>query len=142
MRKVLIPFDGSDSSMRALNYLVDFAKEYGPPMVYVLNVQEPPMVYGDYVTPMMVDTLAKASNKAGQEVVARAAAVLTDAGIAHETFVEEGQIADATAMYVDKLACDSIIMGTRGLGAFSNLILGSTAQKVLHAVKVPITLVK
>lgn len=142
MRRVLIPFDGSESSMRALNYLVDFAKHYGKPEVHVLNVQEAPMVYGDYVTPMMVDTLAKASLKAGADVVARASAVLDEAGIAHQVHVEEGAIADTVAAYVEKLGCDAVVMGTRGMGAFGSLLLGSTAQKVLHAVHVPVTLVR
>ena len=32
-------------------------------------------------------------------------------------------------------------MGTRGLGSISGLLLGSVATKVLHLVKVPVTLV-
>ena len=33
-------------------------------------------------------------------------------------------------------------MGTRGMGAMGNLILGSVATKVIHLVDVPVTLVK
>jgi nucleotide-binding universal stress UspA family protein len=37
---------------------------------------------------------------------------------------------------------DAIVMGTRGLGVVGGLVLGSIASKVVHLVKVPVTLVK
>ena len=49
MRKVLIPFDGSAASRRALQYAIDFAKDYGRLEIHLLNVQEEPVVYGDYL---------------------------------------------------------------------------------------------
>jgi nucleotide-binding universal stress UspA family protein len=33
-------------------------------------------------------------------------------------------------------------MGTRGMGAIGNLVLGSVATKVIHLTEVPVTLVK
>jgi nucleotide-binding universal stress UspA family protein len=33
-------------------------------------------------------------------------------------------------------------MGTRGLGRIEGLLLGSVAAKVLHLVRIPVTLVK
>jgi nucleotide-binding universal stress UspA family protein len=38
--------------------------------------------------------------------------------------------------------CDAIVMGTRGMGAVSGLVLGSVATKVIHLADVPVTLVK
>ena len=35
-----------------------------------------------------------------------------------------------------------ICMGTRGLSATANLVMGSVATKVLHGAKVPVLLVK
>jgi nucleotide-binding universal stress UspA family protein len=33
-------------------------------------------------------------------------------------------------------------MGTRGMGAVPNLLLGSVASKVVHLVDIPVTLIK
>ena len=33
-------------------------------------------------------------------------------------------------------------MGTRGMGLFKNLVLGSTSNKVVHLAEIPVTLVK
>lgn len=38
--------------------------------------------------------------------------------------------------------CDAIIMGSRGLGPVASMIIGSVATKVIHLVKVPVTLIK
>ncbi|MFN0302201.1 MAG: universal stress protein, partial [Burkholderiales bacterium] len=35
-----------------------------------------------------------------------------------------------------------VVMGTRGLGSVSGLVLGSVATKIIHLVDVPVTLVK
>jgi nucleotide-binding universal stress UspA family protein len=37
---------------------------------------------------------------------------------------------------------ESIVMGTRGLGAMAGLVLGSVAMKVVQLARIPVTLVK
>ena len=51
-------------------------------------------------------------------------------------------MAETIAAYSNNCGCDQIIMGTRGMGSLEGLLLGSISTKVLHMVKVPVTLVK
>ena len=46
------------------------------------------------------------------------------------------------AKRAEELGCDEIIMGTRGMGAIGNLVMGSVATKVVHLAGIPVTLVK
>ena len=47
MHKLLVPVDGSDNAMRALEYAIRLAKACGPTEPVILYVHEPPIVYGE-----------------------------------------------------------------------------------------------
>ena len=36
--------------------------------------------------------------------------------------------------------CSQIVMGTRGMSAIANLVIGSTANQIVHLAEVPVTL--
>ena len=44
--------------------------------------------------------------------------------------------------HADQLGCDGIVMGSHGMGGVLGVLLGSTAQRVVHLANVPVTLVK
>ena len=47
MHKLLVPVDGSDNAMRALEYTIRLAKAHGPIELVILYAHEPPIVYGE-----------------------------------------------------------------------------------------------
>ena len=58
MRRLLVAYDGSDNAKRALQYVVDLARDTGIALqVHVVNVQHEPIIYGEYVTSAMIDEL-------------------------------------------------------------------------------------
>ncbi|MFN7784250.1 MAG: universal stress protein [Lysobacterales bacterium] len=142
MRSVLIPFDGSDGAKRALQYAIDFVREYGRLSVHLLNVQDEPVVYGDYLTASLLDSLRKAALRAADEVLASGQEMLAAAGIECHSHTALGGVAEQVARAVAVQGCDTVIMGTRGMGAVSNLLMGSVATRVVHLSQVPVLLVK
>jgi nucleotide-binding universal stress UspA family protein len=56
--------------------------------------------------------------------------------------VEIGSPAETIAKVAREQGCDGIVMGTRGLGAVSSVLLGSVSSRVLHLSDLPVTLVK
>lgn len=142
MRSVLIPFDGSDGAKRALQYAIDFVREYGRLSIHLLNVQDEPVVYGDYLTASLLDSLRKAALRAADKVLAGGLDMLAAAGIEGHRHSALGGVAEQVARAVETQGCDTVIMGTRGMGAVSNLLMGSVATRVVHLSKVPVLLVK
>lgn len=65
-----------------------------------------------------------------------------EAGVDFTTEVRIGEVAREIAKAADEKGCDAIVMGTRGMGAIGNLVMGSVATKVIHLTKLPVTLVK
>lgn len=140
MRKVLLPVDGSDSALQAALYLVEFVRQHGPVEVHVVNVQPQPIEWQtrgmekDAIT----DHLAADARLAMKPILH----VLTGEAIPCQTHVKLGDPAETAAALAEELGCDHIVMGTRGLGAISGIMLGSVTRKVLHLAKVPVLCIK
>lgn len=140
MHRALLPTDGSDSAFQATLYLVDFVKKHGPVEVHVVNVQPKPLEWQTHSMEKEAinDHLAIEAHLAMKTVLH----VLNAAGIACHTHVKLGDTAETLVALAEELGCDHIVMGTRGLGAISGMVLGSVTRKVLHLANVPVTCVK
>ncbi|NJR44004.1 universal stress protein [bacterium] len=63
--------------------------------------------------------------------------------VAAEAEILIGDVASGIARYAeDKGMATLSWMGSRGMGAIGNLVMGSVATKVVHLTKLPVTLVK
>ncbi|ACO80747.1 universal stress protein family [Azotobacter vinelandii CA] len=137
MKKILVPFDGSASARRALTFLVDLARDSPNLEVHLLNVQMLPLPYGD-----RLEGLLEAATKHAHEIALEGAGILAAQGIRATPHERLGDPVNEIAKAVAELGCDSILMGTRGMNNFSNLVMGSVATRVVHEVSVPVVLVK
>lgn len=143
MRRLLVAYDGSDNSKRALQYVVDLARDTGMALqIHVVNVQHEPIIYGEYVTSAMIDELNNSLMAKSRNVLDEAAAMLQAGGLTCETHTQLGNVAEQINDAVKRLGCDTVVMGTRGLGSFTGLVLGSVASRMIHEVSVPVLLVK
>jgi len=142
MQTLLVPVDGSENSMRALRHAISRAKTNGAISIHVVSAHEEPIVFGEvavYVSKEKIDELQRKQSEGVLEPVMRE---LAAAGVPHTKEILVGPIAQTIAKRADELGCDGIVMGTRGMSAMGGLLLGSVAMKVVHAAKVPVTLVK
>ncbi len=135
----LLGTDGSASAEYAARYATAYAPRSGVGAIRLVNVRFPP-------------TGAEAPRTAaGFRDQARADAEKTSANvrrILQTTRIRvdlDAPIGDDPASLIARLAkkhkATEIILGTRGLSALANIALGSTAYKVLHLARVPVTLV-
>ena len=141
MPRLLLTIDGSASSDRAVKHLIHLLKRRQPMDVHLLHVQ-PPIMAGEISPMVTIKTLESLHHDRGEKTAASARALLDDAGIPYTFRIELGPIAETIARYAQNNRCETIIMGTRGMSAMRNLILGSVATRVIHLVDVPVTLVK
>ena len=138
MMKILLPADGSDNANRAVQYLIKQAGNSREPVeVHLLNVQHP--------MPGTVGETAQAKqyhHEEGMKALSGACKLLDDAKVKYAYHIGVGDIGEVVAHFVNELKCDQVVMGTRGMGAVANMVMGSAASKVLNLVKVPVLLVK
>jgi nucleotide-binding universal stress UspA family protein len=138
--KTLLLVDGSENALRATRHAIGLAHANSGMEIHVLNVQEP--LEGRVRAYLSKQEIDKIERDAGREALASAEKLLVEAEIPHRSCVRVGSIPESIAQYVDDEHCAAIVMGTRGMSAIANLVMGSVATKVVHAVHVPVTLVK
>jgi nucleotide-binding universal stress UspA family protein len=139
MHKLLVPVDGSDNAMRALEYTIRLAKEYGPIEPVILYALDPPFIWGDIY---LLEEVKERQRKHGEEILRPYIATAKRAGVTFTSQFLIGDIPKSIVSCAETLDCEGIVMGTRGMSAIGNLVVGSVATKVIHLTKLPVTLVK
>ena len=140
MNTLLIPVDGSEASIRALQVGIDKAARAPGTTVHLLNVQ--PAIPASITDFVRAESVADLHRKEGEKALVRARALLASTKLDHRVAIEVGPVAETIADYARAQVCDAIVMGTRGLGRVAGLLLGSVTSKVISLVEVPVTLVK
>jgi len=137
---ILVPVDGSPSSVRAARYA---ARHWGgahPAQLTLLHV-DPPMraAIADYLDPSALESFHADNAKAALKPAKR---VLADAGLAHEELALLGDPAEEIVRIARRGRYDLIVMGSHGRGALKSLFLGSVVVKVLSESRVPVLVVR
>lgn len=142
MHTVLVAYDGSPSADNALRYVLDLVQAGLTLELHLLNVQNEPEIYGAPFDERILREWRGSLRDKAEDLLARARPALLEAGIEAQTHVGFGAIAETIGEMARQLQVDTLVMGTRGLGSLSGLLLGSVAQRVVHQVPLPVILVK
>lgn len=139
MLRVLIAVDGSENSLRAVEFVIRKASFYREPLdLHLLNVQHPfpGTVHG------VKHEAEKFHHDEGAIALTSARKALDAAGLKYVYHISVGDSGEVIAHFVKEKEIQQVVMGTRGMGSVANMLLGSVANKVLHLVSVPVLLVK
>jgi nucleotide-binding universal stress UspA family protein len=139
-KRILVPVDGSDSATRALRFAIARARDTQAE-IHVLHV-EPPPHYQEARLYAMREDIARIHQEACQRLIDDAVTEVRQAGVPHASHLAEGEVAIAIAQFAESQQVDEIVMGTRGMAALGQMLIGSVASRVVHFAKVPVTLVK
>lgn len=142
MMKILVPVDGSEHADRAVAHAIRLVTNSKSAMeVHVLTVCLPVMS-GNVKMFIGQDAIDAYYRSEGEKALASARKLLDDAKLAYVFHIGVGQAAQIIIEYAGSKQCEQIVMGSRGLGSVSGLLLGSVATKVVQLAQVPVTLVK
>jgi nucleotide-binding universal stress UspA family protein len=140
MSSIVVGVDGSEGARVALRFALEEARVRGANVRAVAAWHVPALVYeGSFATPdtRLLDELAADT----AQTLARAVEEAVEEGsdVVVETVVREGQSAD---VLLDEAAdADLLVVGSRGLGGFRGLLLGSVGQQCAHHAPCPIVIV-
>jgi nucleotide-binding universal stress UspA family protein len=144
--RVLLAVDGSVHSDAAVEEIVQ--RPWPPETeVKVISVVEMPVVMvepwafsADYF-----EKIEKALRGAAEDVIKRAESTLKTSGdktLKISTEIIEGSPGQVIVDEAEKWPADLIVIGSRGLGAWNRLLLGSVSTGVLHHAKCSVEIVR
>lgn len=136
---ILLPFDGTSSSERALDHVLELAR-WREVFVHLLNVQ-PPVMAGDVTLFRSAGTVELERRAAAERALAPAKAALNAAGVRYLAEVAFGSPADEIVRCATTSGCSKIVMGTRREGLIARWLGRSVASSVLRRAPVPVTVV-
>ena len=141
IKHILIPYDQSEPANRALEFAIDLAKKYAAKIsVVACIVPKVPM------DPTFGKSYAETLELMRQNAVAAVSIVesrIDELKMPVKTEVLVGvSIIDELLSYAESHEVDLIVMGSRGLGGFKKLLLGSVASGLSQHSKCPVLIVK
>jgi nucleotide-binding universal stress UspA family protein len=138
-KNILVPVDGSDHALRALDVACDLAQKYGATLRLVHAY--PPLFTDVTMSEANIEANALRT-QAGDAILQRARERAQVCVSDITTEVREAPDAEAILEEAETHNCDLIVMGTRGLGRLAGLLLGSVSQKVIQHARCPVLLVR
>jgi nucleotide-binding universal stress UspA family protein len=137
-KNILLSFDGSEHAINAARISAEIALEQSHPYLWVACVvEDPPEPYQE---PYKADTVASRTAK-GEDLLNQASAII-DSRVEIKRELLFGDPAESIIKVAETRGCDLIVMGSRGLGKLSSLLLGSKTQKVVSLASCPVLVVK
>ena len=150
IKKILVPVDGSSTSIKALQYAAHLAElEASDAKLIVLHVLEDIKQGGaiglqaKYGNVRLVEGFKRARREAALEWLKQIEEAAKKKGIRLKSEILDGDSkVEIIIDYANENSVDLIVMGSRGLTGFKRLLLGSVANAVVSSAPCPVMVVR
>lgn len=132
---IVVPVDGSEHAKKAVEFAVDWAKVHDG-HIHLTHIPEPPA--GDEVLVMggasvTIYATREELEQIGQTIIDSATKMVKELGLNDvDGSIAIGNPARQIVKKAEDLKADMIVMGTRGLGDWKSLLVGSVSHKVMQ----------
>lgn len=127
---ILVPVDGSDNSYRALDAALLLSEKLSSNITVIHVMEQFPITH--IGSEKLLSEVLETYKKENQDILSKCSEIATQKGLTIKTLLLQGNPASVILDYSKKEKFDLLIMGTRGLGKFKELILGSVSGKIVH----------
>jgi nucleotide-binding universal stress UspA family protein len=135
---IVAAVDGSEESLAALRHARGIAECYGSRLILVHAYPRT----SDLRDFEQYDRLMSQRKKEGAEILANARRHLKAVPFEVEEDLLEGPASTAVLSAAEAHKADLIVLGTRGMGAFKGLLMGSVGTRVVHYAACPVMIVR
>ena len=139
-KKIFFASDGSDNAHRAGLAAIELAQDLSLKSIIVIHIAiSPPaqsrMIKADFDAHTLLEEDAK-------EIMKQTFEEIDKAGLSAEVHVAIGDPADEIVKIAKNEDADLLVIGSRGLGSITGVLIGSVSQKIVHEASCPVMIVK
>jgi len=143
-KRILVPLDGSDTSLRGLDEAVRLAQSLGATLRLVHVVNKFKRTTG-YASPSSYMELLPGIKEAGELLLQQGRERAERGGIEVQTMLLSsltGQVSEMVAEDARAWRADLIVIGTHGRKGVERILWGSDAEQMMRVAPVPVMLVQ
>ncbi|MGQ9539007.1 MAG: universal stress protein [Candidatus Bathycorpusculaceae bacterium] len=151
--KILVPLDGSEHSIRALDIAIRIAKKFAGKLtlIHVYSVGVRPIVVPEPATftpgipimaPVEYSKVAEAVKETGTRILTEGKAKAEAEGVKVEILLKEGHTVHEIVKAAEEGKFDLIVIGARGISRIKEIILGSVSDGVVRNAPCPVLVTK
>ncbi len=144
-KKIVLGSDGSESALHAARVAAEIARRFNSEVLLVSVFDPAPLLMPISMAPEGVppiDLVMSAADETHRHIQQKTSQVLIDANVAYQAIQEMGHPIHAITETAQNEKADLIVLGSRGLGDWQSLLLGSVADGVLHHAPCPVWIVR
>lgn len=136
--KIAVAIDGSENALRAAKHAIALAQYFPESQLEVIYVADYNKAKDERLLSQSEESLLLKRKQQMDPVLELAHTV----GVKVKTTMLKGNPSQEIIKYVNTEAVDQLVIGSRGLNAFQEMVLGSVSHKVMKHVDCPVTIVK
>lgn len=139
--KILVAYDGSELSKKALQYAIKKVENDQKSELEVVIVMAYSAFVGSYEAYSLIE-MRTVAETAAQARFEEALEILKYIQNPTRVKILEGDAATQIIKYAEEKDFDCIVMGSRGLGKIREFFLGSVSHNVVQMAKCPVFIIK
>ena len=136
-KALLLAFDGSDHSKKALSHAAGLAKQNGADLTALYVIPR----YEEMLGFMKTDYIKEILHTEADKILAEARKIVSGNG-SLKTVIQEGHAAEKILEIAHMLHSDLIVMGSHGWTGVDRALMGSTTERVISHAGCPVLVVK
>lgn len=138
--KILVPVDGSDNSYRALDAALFFSGKLGSKIAAVHVMEDIPLLH--IQSEKLLRELLEDYKNQQELILTKSSEIAKEKNLIIDTILLHGNPSSIILDLCDKEKYDMIVMGSRGMGKFKELVLGSVSSKIVHHSSCPVMIIR
>jgi len=137
LKKILVAMDGSECALKAMRTAANLFKDAGAQLT-LAYVMSKPLAYPADFPGWGLEAFEEEERKWANQMLGNAARQASDFNVQADTVVLGGSPAEAIADEASRQGYDLVVVGSRGRGAVTRVLLGSVADRLVHICKTPV----